>query len=395
MPDTTNRNLNNVQLSMNDPGAFLNLTRQLSGNVGSNVPTGGDLGSEIMKLLQTYQQYGQNTQYAAQQEQVNRIFQTPSSLIGAAPGVQAGVRGAAVQAMEPTIGGAQTLVSSANQAITNVQNYLKTIEENKNKQRDDARAAIKDALTLGGADSLNNLNPEDIIALEKQAGYPKGYIQGLKQTIKERELELKKQNAALTGGLTAAQINQTINQIAGAFDNEPIVKNYNTSLEGYQTLKTIGVKSKSPADDIAFIYGFAKIMDPNSVVREGEYNTIQKYAQTWANNFGFTATRIFSNTNFLSADAKQKMLNALEAKFGSIQTQYKNLSSEYQRQINDARTGLPRQITDYSKAFLQQETTPPPSTSAKYKPGSIIKSGKILYLVGADGKTITPVGSAL
>ena len=151
-----------------------------------------------------------------------------------------------------------------------------------------------------------------------------------------------------TGGLTQAQINQTVNSIAGAFDNETIVKNYNTAMEGYQTLKSIGVNTKSPADDIAFIYAFAKIMDPNSVVREGEYNTIQQYAQTWADTFGFKAKRIFSNTNFLSSDAKQKMMNALSAKVDTITKQYQQVSSEYQRQINDALSGKPRTITNYS-----------------------------------------------
>ena len=148
-------------------------------------------------------------------------------------------------------------------------------------------------------------------------------------------------------GLTPSQINTTVTSIAGAFDNEQIVKNYNTANEGYQAIKSIGVNTESPADDIAFIYAFAKIMDPNSVVREGEYNTIQRYAQTWADNFGFTAKRIFSNTNFLSSDAKQKMLNALEPKIKSIGSQYDNLREEYQRQVDDAYAGKARTITQY------------------------------------------------
>jgi len=139
-----------------------------------------------------------------------------------------------------------------------------------------------------------------------------------------------------------------VNTIAGAFDNEPIVKAYNTVQEGYQTISNIGVNTKSPADDIAFIYAFAKIMDPNSVVREGEYNTIQKYAQTWADNFGFSAKRVFSNTNFLTPDAKQKMLNTLKPKVTTVTNQYNNLQKEYQRQVDDAYAGKPRQITNYS-----------------------------------------------
>jgi len=148
-------------------------------------------------------------------------------------------------------------------------------------------------------------------------------------------------------GLTPAQINSTVNSIAGAFDNEPIVKAYNTAQEGYQTITSIGVNTQSPADDIAFIYAFAKIMDPNSVVREGEYNTVQRYAQTWADNFGFSVKRLYSNTNFLTPDAKQKMINALTPKINTLTQQYKQVSNEYQRQINDAYSGLPRTITNY------------------------------------------------
>mgnify|MGYP001595139030 CR=1 FL=1 len=170
---------------------------------------------------------------------------------------------------------------------------------------------------------------------------------GLDYALKQQELA---QDAKMgKGGLTPAQINQTVNQIAGAFDNEQIVKNYNIAQEGYKTINSIGVNTKSPADDIAFIYAFAKIMDPNSVVREGEYNTIQRYAQAWAENFGFKAQRVFSNTNFLSVDAKQKMLNALTPRIDTLQSQYDNLYSEYQRQINDAYEGKPRQITQYSQ----------------------------------------------
>jgi LysM repeat protein len=152
------------------------------------------------------------------------------------------------------------------------------------------------------------------------------------------------------GGLTTAQINSTVNQIAGAFDNEPIVKAYNEATSGYQTLLDIGTESGSPADDIAFIYAFAKIMDPNSVVREGEYATIQRYAQSWADDFGFKAQRIFSNTNFLSKDAKEKMLATLGTKYKAIQGQYENLRNSYQSDINSVKTGQFRGLPEYSGA---------------------------------------------
>ena len=190
------------------------------------------------------------------------------------------------------------------------------------------------------------------------------------------------------GGLTDAQINTTVNQIAGAFDNEPIVKAYNTTQEGYQTVQKIGVNTKSPADDIAFIYAFAKIMDPNSVVREGEYNTIQRYAQSWADTFGFTAKRIFSNTNFLTADAKQKMLNALKPKVETLEAQYNQVRTEYQRQMDDARAGVPRTITDYSITDTADKATVEKMRSDGYSDADIEQIlGRSISFKGVGGDT--------
>ena len=56
---------------------------------------------------------------------------------------------------------------------------------------------------------------------------------------KAEQAAVKEAREAATGGLTPAQINSTVNSIASAFDNEQIVKNYNTAQEGYQTLQTI------------------------------------------------------------------------------------------------------------------------------------------------------------
>jgi len=264
--------------------------------------------------------------------------------------------------------------------IIDLQNSNRQIAKD---EQSGAQKAVTDLLASFGSAAFEGVPQDQIAILEKGAGYPSGsLVRGLK-TMKEQELLGKSMNlkevdgslynittdadgnlksqlivkgtAKSDGGLTPAQINSTVNSIAGAFDNEPIVKNYNTTQEGYQTISTIGVDTKSPADDIAFIYAFAKIMDPNSVVREGEYNTIQKYAQSWAQNFGFSAKRIFSNSNFLSPDAKKKMLGALTPKIDTITNQYNNVRQEYQRQIDDAYAGKPRQITDYS-------TSAPPGT---------------------------------
>ena len=154
-----------------------------------------------------------------------------------------------------------------------------------------------------------------------------------------------------SGVLTNTQMNATINQIAGAFDNEQIVKDFNQATSQYQLMSSLGTQGKSPGDDIAFVYSFAKLMDPGSVVREGEYATIQKYAQSFLDAKTLEAIRLAKNVNFLSADAKQKLLTTAYAKMQVLNTQYQSLSNQYQKRISTVQGGGFNTLPDYSQAF--------------------------------------------
>jgi hypothetical protein len=52
------------------------------------------------------------------------------------------------------------------------------------------------------------------------------------------------------------------------------VKPYIELGQAYQKIET-AAKNPSPAGDIAMVYGFMKVLDPSSVVREGEFATAQ------------------------------------------------------------------------------------------------------------------------
>lgn len=274
---------------------------------------------------------------------------TDKSLRTLSPAQQSAIRSGSVNALSPEIDENAFAISKATQAVDN---FFSIYDRAQKISSEYAEKMPPPAESINAMVTLIKSNPDQFDRIFGSLN-SKGQDALVKELANQNVNLTIPESTGSSGGLTTGQINSTVNSIAGAFDNEPIVKSYNTVQEGYQTISSIGVNTKSPADDIAFIYAFAKIMDPNSVVREGEYNTIQKYAQTWAANFGFSAKRIFSNTNFLTADAKQKMLNALKPKVDSITSQYNNLSSEYQRQINDAYAGKPRQITDYSSGNVQ------------------------------------------
>jgi len=69
-----------------------------------------------------------------------------------------------------------------------------------------------------------------------------------------------------------------------SFKTEPIVTNFNVISEGYNTVKSISDTSENPSDHQALIYAFAKIMDPNSVVRESEILSITK-GRLWKKHY--------------------------------------------------------------------------------------------------------------
>jgi hypothetical protein len=155
------------------------------------------------------------------------------------------------------------------------------------------------------------------------------------------------------GSLTDAQIQTTISGIVNQFDAEPLVKDYNVIASGYQFAQTLANQTNpTSADDQGLLYAFAKAMDPNSVVREGEYATVQKYAQSaiqrgWAN-----AKRFASNEAFLSTDARANMLATINSKFQAADQAYQNVYSEYNRRIEDAKTGqITGSLTNYGAAF--------------------------------------------
>lgn len=164
------------------------------------------------------------------------------------------------------------------------------------------------------------------------------------------------------GGLTPNQINSTINQIAGQFDNEPVVKQFNVINEGYQFAKSLSNTTQNPADDQALIYAYAKAMDPGSVVREGEYATVQKYSQSWIKSFGKGMEQAINGTGFLTPEARANIKATIEAKYNASKKNYDNVAKEYQRQIDDAKTGSTRTITNYGNAYQSDS----PDTSTQY-----------------------------
>lgn len=125
-----------------------------------------------------------------------------------------------------------------------------------------------------------------------------------------------------------------VTRIMQQHDSNPIFKRYVTANEASQFVNSLSNKTVSPADDIGLIYAFAKAMDPESVVREGEYKTVQDYAQALVDKLGFKFGRIWKNSQFLTPEARQKMKATIQKKTDSTATLYRGYRKTIADRIN-------------------------------------------------------------
>lgn len=140
-------------------------------------------------------------------------------------------------------------------------------------------------------------------------------------------------NPQLYSGLSSATATAARAKV-NAFKSEPIVTNFATIQEGRNFAGSLPNDTKNPADDQALIYSLAKALDPGSVVREGEYATAQKYAQSWVKAFGSGVSQALLGTGFLSQEARTNIKDTIEARYQASLKSYDTVKSQYENNIN-------------------------------------------------------------
>lgn len=165
--------------------------------------------------------------------------------------------------------------------------------------------------------------------------------------------QLALEQARANAGRLPARQQTRVDSIAKGFDTQPIVKRAQTMAEAVNFVQGMSLDTQNPSDDQALIYAFAKAMDPDSVVREGEYATVQRYSQSWAKAFGKSVEQAIAGTGFLSREARQNIRNTIQSRFNATKQQYDNLRSSTAKKINQI-TGQANGedfLTDYGGAF--------------------------------------------
>lgn len=163
-------------------------------------------------------------------------------------------------------------------------------------------------------------------------------------------------------GLTSRQQAQASAQ-SRTFESLPVVKNTQKISEAVAFVNGLDLNTKNPADDQALIYAFAKAMDPDSVVREGEYATVQKYSQSWLESFGFNAQRVLANSEFLTPQARANLKKTILARFNAARPQYDAVRRSYVTKINKitGQSDGEDWLTDYGAAFPSNDAAPKPT----------------------------------
>lgn len=236
---------------------------------------------------------------------------------------------------------------------------------------------IADAITVAEGKAGRKLTPDERLkvradAMAQVSGARRKPEDGAVSDLQRDILELRKDALQRAAENLPPRQQSMVQSIQKTFDGLPVVKNTQIVSEGASFANSLNPNTTNPADDQALIYAFAKAMDPNSVVREGEYATVQHYAQSWAESFGFNAQRIFSNTTFLTPQARANMKATIMTKFRAAKAQYAAVRNSYVRNISritqkdDGETYL----TDYGAAFPDDPAAPTTGTDsarAKYR----------------------------
>lgn len=127
----------------------------------------------------------------------------------------------------------------------------------------------------------------------------------------------------------------TVTQKANQFDSEQNVKSFQTVQTMYSKAMSVPNDTQSPQDDQMLVYTFAKAMDPSSAVREGEYASVQGFAQTALQRFGVNAERFYSNSPFLTSEARQNIKDTIKKAYESEKQSYNTIRSQYIDKLNN------------------------------------------------------------
>lgn len=111
------------------------------------------------------------------------------------------------------------------------------------------------------------------------------------------------------------------------FDQLPEVKSYKAAYPSFAAIKDAASRT-GPQADINLIYGIAKLYDPNSVVREGEYGTIANSQAIPERIKGYAQALMGGGK--LTPETKRQLLQEAEGRVATYENEYSKARGSYE-----------------------------------------------------------------
>ena len=111
------------------------------------------------------------------------------------------------------------------------------------------------------------------------------------------------------------------------FENLPEVKSYKKAYPAYASIKDAASRN-TPQSDINIVYGVAKLYDPDSVVREGEYGTIanSQAIPEWLKG----AAQRLAGGGRLTAETRRQIMTEANGRIQSYQAEHDKARASYE-----------------------------------------------------------------
>ena len=137
----------------------------------------------------------------------------------------------------------------------------------------------------------------------------------------------------------------------GQFRGEPIVKDFNTTLNKKQSVDAILENGIGGPADLALVFEFMKGLDPTSVVRESEYDAAAKSGNIFSGIYAKFNGYLKPEGGILPEAVKKEFGNIVNSKLEVTRQQYDNVASEYRRIAEAQGLNPDNVVISYENAF--------------------------------------------
>lgn len=189
-------------------------------------------------------------------------------------------------------------------------------------------------------------------------GIQQGLVQGAQIRQQREQASLQAQQAKEQADYRKALMEQTaqknkVKDQLGDFNSEmrlrkqydDLAKDFGDQAQSYERMKTLGA-DPTGINDVALIFAYMKLLDPRSVVREGEFETARKTGgitdTVWAQFQKVKDGRI------LSDDVRANMLRSSGAMFDSVLEENKRTREFYKNLAEQAGLDPARVLTPFT-----------------------------------------------